>query len=195
LATAERLDFEKKAVQRLQGLQARVVNAPLTFPSSAEVLREDVRLVLMQACRAELLETGMHPVSRLLSTVAESREDGRRTYVFSCGPIDFKRREANATNCLLRSDGAVLSFSVTLGPREDSSALELVAYRFDLTLPNNAFLRFDMDSPEKGHSGEGLRAHIHAGDKDVRLPSAVLHPLEALTFLLLHPRAGSTPPP
>lgn len=144
----------------------------------------------MQACRAELLETGMFQVSHLLSKLAESREDGRQTYAFSGGPIDFKRKDANPKNSLVRSDGAVLSFSVTLGPREGSSELELVAYRFDLTLPNDTFLRFDMDPVGLGHSGEGLRAHIHADDDDVRLPSAVLHPLEALTYLLLHQQAS-----
>ena len=123
MASAERLEFDKLAAHRLQGMQARLATTPLPLPAKAEDLHEEVRRVLTLAFRAELLTTGMHQLSRLLSAITTSGERGRHSYAFSCGAIDFGRR---------------------------------------------------------------LRAHIHASDDDVRLPSAVLHPLEALIYLLLH---------
>lgn len=152
-------------------------------------MHDEIRRMLVQACRASLLDNGIHELSALLSRVERSRTGERNTYALSCSPIEFKRETAPKANRLTRSDGAILSFSLTLGPGAETSELEIVAYRFDLRLPEGsspAFLRFDMDPPGKRHDTQGLRAHIHPGHEEVRLPSAVLHPLEALSFLLQH---------
>lgn len=189
MASDEQVDFARQAVQSLLELQARSMDAPPTLPAQPEDLRENVRVVLTQAVRAELLTTGPHQVSRLLGNTEESRSGGRRDYAFSCGPISFDRGRAHPANSLVRSDGATLSFSVTLG-QSQSSRLDLIAYRFDLAYQSGHFLRFDLDRPGERHSSEGLRAHIHACNEEVRLPSVVFHPLEALRFLLsVRPRS------
>lgn len=188
LASTEQLAFERETVQHLLALQRRVVAAPPTLPARPKDLHDQVRVVLMKAVQAELLTTGAHRVSCLLSKVVESSSPGGRAYAFSCGPIDFDRGPASPTNSLVRSDGATLSFSVTLGQPLSSPTLELIAYRFDLTLPRDSLLRFDLDRANSGHSDQGLRAHIHAGKEEIRVPSAIFHPLEALRFLLVHPR-------
>lgn len=112
-------------------------------------------------------------------------------YAFSCGPTNDKCKHPKFRDCLVRDDGAILSFSVTLAERPDAAGLELLAYRYDLTSPQSegpSFIRFDPNPPNQGHDQDGLRAHIHPRLAEGRLPSPILDPSEAVQFLLLHLR-------
>jgi hypothetical protein len=189
--TPERAKFEADCLEQLKALQSKS-GAP-ELPAKVETLRERIRAVLQQAVRAELLRTAPYQVARLLSPVVSSTwRGGGRAFEFSCGPTQDELKLPASQDCLVRDDDAVVTFSVTVGEKPDGSALELIAYRFDITLPVGSgvpFVRFDLDPPGEGHSTDGLRAHIHPGLPEGRLPSPVLDPVGAVRFLLLHLRA------
>jgi hypothetical protein len=190
LATAEYEEFEASCTESLLGLQNR--SAVPNLPVNAKEIWKQLQLTLQRALRAGLLKTGHYEISRLLRPVTESAwHAGGRAYAISCGPTDDKLKVPNSRECLVRDDEAVLSFSVTVGQLPGNSILELVAYRFDLAFPGAnrvPFVRFDLDPPNEGHTNEGLRAHIHPGMEEGRLPSPILNPVEALQFLLMHLR-------
>jgi hypothetical protein len=194
LATTEYNEFITVCIKHLMDIQNRVV--PPQLPVSPEELRERVRIALLKASRAELLRTGAYSIPHLLRPVSCSRRTGERdTYEFSCGPIRDELKRPDSSKCLVRDDDAVLSFSITLGTRKEINSLELIAYRFDLTFPPEVgigFIRFDLDQPDKGHSRDGLRAHIHPGLSEGRVPSPILDPVEAIHLLLVHLRKGKT---
>jgi hypothetical protein len=87
--------------------------------------------------------------------------------------------------------GSRLSFGITL--RESNRRCSLVAYRFQLNLPqaqSPSFYRFDLN--DKAHA-EPLfepRCHFHPGLDEVRLPCPALTPLEVLDriFLVIEPQ-------
>lgn len=87
--------------------------------------------------------------------------------------------------------GARLSFGITL--REGNGRCSLVAYRFQLNLPETQsppFYRFDLN--EKGHESPLTepRCHYHLGVEDVRLPCPALTPLDVLdrVFMVIEPQ-------
>jgi hypothetical protein len=84
-----------------------------------------------------------------------------------------------------------LSFGITL--RQANQRCSLVAYRFQLNLPDGhstSFYRFDLN--EKAHDTPLLEplCHFHPGTEEVRLPCPVLTPLEVLDriFLVIEPQ-------
>ena len=87
--------------------------------------------------------------------------------------------------------GSRLSFGITL--REGNRRCSLIAYRFQLNLPESqspSFYRFDLN--EKAHEKplDEPRCHYHPGVEDVRLPCPALTPLDVLDriFLVIEPR-------
>jgi hypothetical protein len=188
LATPECSSLEASCSAHLKELQSR--SGPPEIHVSAKELWKKVNTTLQRAVRAELLETGQYAVSRLLRPISESgRREGGRTYEFSCGPAQDELKVPDSRDCLVRDDGAVITFSVTIAEQPGRIGLELIAYRFDLTFPPDSdgprFIRFDLD---QRHEKDGLRAHIHPGLPEGRLPSPILDPVEALHFLLVHLR-------
>jgi hypothetical protein len=72
-------------------------------------------VVLQKAWRAGLLKTAAHDTSKLLRPISRSPwQGGGMAYEFSCGPIQDELKNPNSRACLVRDDGAILSFSVTL---------------------------------------------------------------------------------
>ena len=105
---------------------------------------------------------------------------------FDKGPTD--------THFQLES-GSRLSFGITL--REGNGRCSLVAYRFQLNLPENrspSFYRFDLN--DKAHESPLTepRCHYHVGVDDARLPCPVLSPVEVLDriFLVIEPQLPKT---
>lgn len=196
MSTTEYQAFEAACTEGLRELQHRSSSPVLRM--SAKDLHTTVRTTLLKATQAELLKTASYDVFRLLQPVSPSRRFDESTWIgkgetfeFSCGPTQDERKEPNSRDCLVRDDDAVLSFSVTVRELKGQASLELIAYRFDLTFSTGVgprYVRFDLDSPNKGHNNEGLRAHIHPGLAEGRLPSPVLAPVELLRFLLVHLR-------
>jgi hypothetical protein len=86
--------------------------------------------------------------------------------------------------------GSRLSLGIFL--RESNGRCSLVAYRFQLNLPepqSPSFYRFDLN--EKAHDTplSEPRCHYHPGTDDIRLPCPALTPLEVLDriFLVIEP--------
>ena len=87
--------------------------------------------------------------------------------------------------------GSRLSFGINL--RESNRRCSLLAYRFQLTLPEGAypsFYRFDLNA--KAHETPLFepRCHFHPGVDEVRLPCPALTPFEVLDriFLVIEPQ-------
>jgi len=86
-----------------------------------------------------------------------------------------------------RHDDGLFNFGVTV--RQEKRSLELVAYRFELRLPENSeprFIRFDLNGPEHDNSKRDIRCHLHPGHDDLLVPSALLAPVEILELFLYH---------
>jgi hypothetical protein len=159
--------------------------ASLSLPSSRDMIAQ-VRTYLLRQ-EAEIHKG--NNVYRILRK-AESRMLVTITLgpTFDDGPTD--------QHFYLES-GARLSFGLTL--REANGRCALVAYRFQLNLPeghNSSFYRFDLN--DKGHA-EPLfepRCHIHPGLEKVRLPLPTLSPVEVLDriFLVIEPELVTTRP-
>ena len=86
--------------------------------------------------------------------------------------------------------GSRLSFGVQV--REGNGRCSLIAYRFQLNLPETfapAFYRFDLNQKVHDSPLTEPRCHYHAGLDDVRLPCPVLSPLDVLDriFLVIEP--------
>lgn len=186
MSTNERQWLENECNSRLSSLQKRI--EPLTLNGQAKDLHERVRTILQRACRAEMLRTSHYAVAKLLRPIEESARSGQITYTFSCGPEKVSGMPTpDPKRYLVRDDNAVLSFTVTTSLSIKTNQLKLVAYRFDIRFSNSQpeFVRFDLD---ERHAKEGLRAHLHPGHEDVRLPGVILCPDEALLCMLVHMR-------
>ena len=129
-------------------------------------------------------------VHRILKTVAS-----HDLTFLSVGPSFDKG--STGSHFTLES-GSRLSFGITL--REGNGRCSLVAYRFQLNLPESqspSFYRFDLN--EKAHKAPLTepRCHYHPGVDDVRLPCPALSPLDVLgrIFLVIEPQilAGVAP--
>ena len=150
----------------------------LRLPSSRDLTAQLHTYLLRQESE---IRKGNNVLSMLKT--AESRQRVTITLgpTFDNGPTD--------QHFYLES-GARLSFGVTL--REANGRCELVAYRFQLNLPEGhaySFFRFDLN--DKGHVEPLLepRCHLHPGLENVRLPFPALTPIEILDriFLVIEP--------
>ena len=68
----------------------------------------------------------------------------------------------------------------------------MLAYDWEIYFPTGqpiSFCRFDLNLIGHTNDDRGLRAHVHPGHDDLQVPSAVLTPVEALTFLLYRCRS------
>ena len=84
----------------------------------------------------------------------------------------------------MRSDGARISFSVTVASQADR--LEVRAYRFHLRFPSGTippYIRFEL-SFERGDPLVEPRCHVHAGAEHLRVATPLMAPVEILTKLL-----------
>jgi hypothetical protein len=85
------------------------------------------------------------------------------------------------------SDGATFYFGVTLRCPDKGEPLQLVAYRFQIDLPEGSmpkFLRFDLNSASHQDPVVEPRCHLHPGNDDLRTPAPLLHPVEVLQILI-----------
>jgi hypothetical protein len=192
LANSERIHAEEDLLARMRSLQERMVPVLQTLPRRAKDLREELRRILQKAIRAEVLKTPPDIATRKLLKLVSSEESRKvkelgGTHGILGAHKDFDRISvaADATERLVREDGAVIHFTLTV--KESAGPLELIAYDFELYYPSKQpiwFIRFDMNQP--GHKNEdlGLRSHVHPGHEDLLVPGVVLSPAEALSFLL-----------
>jgi hypothetical protein len=160
-------------------LQERVLGSSPSLPSRIEDLYAAIYAFLQRAADSQRLRTSPYDLSQRVKR--QSRPTDPRAHLIVGGD-----KQDNCTRVgtdLERDDGAWFTFTMTLkdGP---AGTLELDAYSFQLCFPTGRtppFLRFDLDA---AHEGEGLRAHLHPGANDLRVPTPVMHPLELLELFV-----------
>ncbi len=188
MATDERHNAQAQMLETMCSLQKRLEQVHPILPSRAERLHDELRRVLLRANRAEVLQNPLYETTKLLKLVpAEKSRKVKElggTHAILGGYKDTKRR-AEPKEMFIRDDGARIHFSIIV--KENPDKLELIAYDIELYHPSREpvwFVRFDMNQP--GHTNEDLclRSHIHPSHEDLLVPSPVLSPVEALSFLL-----------
>jgi hypothetical protein len=153
--------------------------ASITLPSLRDTVAQ-VRTYLLQQ-NADLGNT--NNVYQILKTAASHG----LVYV-SLGP-SFDKGPTESHFYL--ESGSRLSFGITL--RESGRSCSLVAYRFQLNLPEEqspSFYRFDLNDRVHETPLFEPRCHYHPGSDEVRLPCPALTPLEVLDriFLVIEPQ-------
>ena len=159
--------------------------ASITLPSLRDTLAQ-VRTYLLKRDADLGNQNNVHRILKIVSShdlVSISLGPS-----FDKGPTDLH---------FYLESGSRLSFGITL--RESGRACSLVAYRFQLNLPeaqSPSFYRFDLN--DRAHETPLFepRCHYHPGAEEVRLPCPPLTPLEILDriFLVIEPQllvAGS----
>jgi hypothetical protein len=175
----------------MRELQARLEGSRDRLPSTANALHEALRRILQKAVRTEALKTPPYSASELL-TCSESLQKSRRggpVYAIAGGPKDFARLEADIDprERIVRDDGAVIHFTITVEEVPGESLLFLHAYDFELYFPPRqplAFVRFDLNEPDHENEDLGIRSHLHPSHEDLLVPSPQLSPAELLSFLI-----------
>ncbi len=170
----------------LQRLQRRLSAATSPLACTPQDLYQELYALLLHAIREEVLQNGMHTVKKLLRLTPDPK--GRpRCWELTGGPLDFARTaEPDRSTRFVRTDGGIVHFHMTLLERHAQS-IEVLAYGFEVYFPSRApiaFVRFDLNF--RGHDNDevGLRSHLHPGNDDLQLPSAVLEPREAVLLVL-----------
>jgi len=176
-----------RAHERAQTLDSAIEAslASLSLPSSKDLMAQ-LRTYLSRQ------EAEIHKGNNVHSILRKAESRARVTITlgptFDEGPTD--------QHFHLES-GARLSFGVNL--REANGRCALVAYRFQLNLPESrtsSFYRFDLN--REGHPTPLYepRCHIHPGLEEVRLPFPALTPVEVLDriFLVIEPELITAQP-
>ena len=84
------------------------------------------------------------------------------------------------------SDTAKFNFGITiaLGP---GGSIEVVAYRFHVTYASGCsppYVRMDLARVAHQDPLREVRAHVHPGADDLRIPMPLMHPMELLDFVI-----------
>lgn len=156
----------------------------LALPASARTLASDVRKCLMIAADEGVLRSPPETIFRLLKTEERAPEQGTIVMVL-LGAATFDKGQSDDDGFFIRSDGARLSFGVTVAYRRGVEP-EMLTYRFHLRFPRNSsptFIRFDLNDESREPLIEP-RSHLHPGSDEIRLPVPVMTPLEILERLL-----------
>lgn len=194
LESSERRGAENSLLKRMKALQGRLEQSRAKLPATAGELFEELRRILQQAVRAEVLRTPAYDVSKLLKqTVPTRSRHGGNLRAITCGPKDFNRLAGNVDpkERLVREDGAVIHFTIMVEEVPGAEQLRLHAYDFELYFPSKEpteFVRFDLNEPGHDNEDDGVRSHFHPSHEDLQVPSPVLAPAEALSFLLYRMR-------
>jgi hypothetical protein len=164
-------------------VEIRTLGRPV-LPASAKTLVSDVRNCLMIAADEGVLRSPPETIFRLLKT--EERPLARGVMVVALlGGATFDKPQSDDDNFFIRSDGARLSFGITVAYRSGAEP-EMLTYRFHLRFPRNSsptFIRFDLNDESREPLVEP-RSHLHPGSDNVRIPAPAMSPIEILEKLL-----------
>ena len=193
LESSERRGSEDALLRQMKSLQDRLEASLARLPATAQELHEALRRILQQAVRAEALRTPPYEVSKLLRLTSSQSKQGGSLIAITGGPKDFSRldNEVDPKERLVRDDGAVIHFSISVKELPGSDRVRLHAYDFELYFPLKQpmwFVRFDLNEPGHENQDLGLRSHLHPSHEDLQVPSPVLSPMEVLSFLLYRMR-------
>lgn len=165
--------------KRFTELQQRICDTPCPMERDSRALYKQLKTTLLTAWTRGYLLTPHHEVTALMK-----REESDGNILIEGGVVDFRR--TSEKDQFRRKDGGLFNFGVTV---REKPALELIAYRFELRLPQGSeprFIRFDLNRPDHDNSEAGIRCHLHPGHDDLLVPSALLAPVEILELYLYH---------
>jgi hypothetical protein len=136
-------------------------------------------LTLLRAYLLRQREEANHPGNQVESELKVRKSS--RVWLINIGPTTHRGNEPP----YVLASGAKLSFGVTV--REDSStSCSLVSYRFDYrqsAVPALPLVRFELRDSNHSDSLREPRVHIHPGLETIRLPTALIDPIEVLDLL------------
>jgi hypothetical protein len=185
------VDVSKEGARaRLHKLQARLVEAShsaFVASGSSHSLFVAIRGYLSRASDQRLLADNLQDIrSKLVISDPSSTIPGSTHSIGIAGPRNF-RRDPALPHFTRNSDKARIDFQIST--REYDSYVEILAYGFELILPEGAplqFVRFDLNHDRHPNALLGLRSHIHLGTDDdgYSVPAAMLSPFEVLDIFL-----------
>ena len=172
-------------VSMMHGLQLRLTDGTGRIPVKAEDLCKALINELLRASRNDVIVNAQNDIRHLIQMTDGKPKTGP-VYEVACGPKEWKRPETvNPKVHLLREDAALIQFHLEVEELPDR--LRLLSYSMEMWLPVGGvlpFVRLHLNPPSRENADSGMRAHVHPGHDDIRLPTPILSPAEALSFLL-----------
>jgi len=182
--------------QRLLRLQARICDQPLLLEGDENTLLRALRNILRRASDERLLRNPPHEVFSLVKRTALPPDAAAIRGAVAIAGGEKNQHRSRDKKHFERADGAWFDFTITVA-RADGPALELLAYDFELRLPDGLqpppWLRFDLNLPGHDNEEDGLRSHLHPGNDDLQAPAPLMYPLELLD-LFIHGFHGRSKP-
>lgn len=174
------------ALRRRVELQDRLLQAAhrrIERSDSARQLHHEIRSYLLKASDQRLLLEAPATIRRNLLF---SGPDRHGYFDVAIGTV----RNFNRTKALphfTRRDGGWFDFQLQV--REEGGRADIIAYDFELRLPEGNgfdFVRFDLNPPGHENQDEGYRSHLHlnADDDGLAAPAPVMSPFEILDLFL-----------
>lgn len=187
MSVDQRVGRENALAADMRTLQIRMQGLP-ALPSKASALLGDLTRICQGAVLCEALQNGSYWIKELVQLAPKP---GRNSNVHTIvgGPKDFTRlvKTPVVTERLVRDDGAVVHFALTVAEQPGDQPLKLVSYGFEVYFPSKEpieFIRFDLNYDGHNNDDLGLRSHLHPSHEQFQLPSPLLSPTEALRFCI-----------
>ena len=148
----------------------------------AHELFEEVRAHLFKAQNADRLVTPVQIIREEVKWVRAPKEAPKDAKGIAGGIKDSHRHQESAR--LIRPDGWWFHFTITVNETPDG--LDVMAYNFELVMPDvvPGFIRFDLNLPDHRNVRRDLRSHLHPGHDDILVPAPILDPIEALNLMI-----------
>ena len=185
------LDVSREGARaRLRDLQARLAQASHTvFVSrgSSDTMFASLRHYLNRASDQKLIADSPRDIrAKLVISDPIPEVSGATHSIGIAGPRNF-HRDPTLPHFARYADKARLDFQISI--REASGQVEILAYVFELVLPEGSpfpFVRFDLNHEQHLNASLGLRSHLHLGTDDdgYSIPGSMLSPFEVLDIVL-----------
>lgn len=172
------------ALARARELEHRLCAAAIPLPRTAVDVWEQLKAGLLRGARDERVLTPARQIGEMVKLKPEGELRKNPSFAILGGQKDFTRLSEDGW--FKRNDGGLFNFTVTL-IEHSGRGLELLAYDFELRLPEGTsprFVRFDLNTPWHENSQAGLRSHFHPGHDDLQAPSGMMAPLELLDLFI-----------
>jgi hypothetical protein len=186
---------QEGARDRLHRLQARLALAShpiFVSRGSSDDLFAQIRHYLNRASDQKLIDDSPREI-RVKLVMSDPAPDvpGATHSIGIAGPRNF-RRDPALPHFTRHADKARLDLQIST--REAGGQVEILAYAFELVLPEGApfpFVRFDLNHDQHPNASLGLRSHLHLGTDDdgYSVPGSMLSPFEVLDIIVHRVRA------